>query len=533
QENTPDTLAYICVYDPANKRYSTAACTHDIQDISFSLPDTHPLIKWLEEHERSIFYSEFVRTITYKSMWDEEKKLLSDLRIDFILPHICDDTLAGVTLFCIGDPLHHFGYGEINFLESSAAILSIALKNASLYSAMQSEARQDALTGLLNRGYFSERIKKEFLLARHDIATLAMINLDDFRLYNELYGVWEGDALLQQVASNLRAIIGSRGIIARYSGKEFAVFLPFCDACIVQSLLENLRDLMNSQKRDEKFVTFTAGICSYPASACSIDELFTYASMAVYSGKRNGKNRIVVYSPGIVSTDTAPASKRALAENCASTIYALTAAIDAKDHYTFSHSQNVSDYASILAEAIPLDPEHVEIIRQAGLLHDIGKIGIPEAILSKTSQLTSCEYAIMKTHAEGATAMIRHLPSLDYVIPTATGHHERWDGKGYPRGLSGEMIPVGARCLCLADAFDAMTSKRSYKEARSVPDALAEIRKNLGTQFDPKLGTLFIELVESGKILVHPTTSIPESDLFQASRVQGVVPPTVLTDTPS
>src|SRR5699024_5736066 len=145
-------------------------------------------------------------------------------------------------------------------------------------------------------------------------------------------------------------------------------------------------------------------------------------------------------------------------------------------------------YASALAAAIPLDADHIEIVRQAGLLHDIGKIGIPEAILSKNGRLTPEEYEIMKQHVEGSIAMIKYLPSLDYVIPSAIGHHERWDGKGYPRGLVGEQNPIAARCLCIADSFDAMTSKRSYRDAMSVEDALEEIRRNLGTQFDPELG---------------------------------------------
>ena len=181
-------------------------------------------------------------------------------------------------------------------------------------------------------------------------------------------------------------------------------------------------------------------------------------------------------------------------------IFALTAAIDAKDHYTFNHSQAVAAYAAQLAEHIPLDGEHVEIIRQAGLLHDIGKIAIPEAILSKTSRLTDEEYAIMKTHVERCVPIIRYLPSLDYVIPSAVGHHERWDGRGYPRGLKGEEIPIGARCLGIADAFDAMISRRPYRDPMPLDLALNELRRGLGSQFDPELGALFIRLVEDGTI---------------------------------
>ncbi|MCF0143402.1 MAG: HD-GYP domain-containing protein, partial [Parasporobacterium sp.] len=185
-----------------------------------------------------------------------------------------------------------------------------------------------------------------------------------------------------------------------------------------------------------------------------------------------------------------------------STIYALTAAIDAKDHYTFNHSQCVSKYAVHLAELAGLPADHVEIIRQAGLLHDIGKIGIPDAILSKEDRLTDDEFNIMRQHVERSIEMIRHLPSLDYVIPVVIGHHERYDGKGYPRGIKGEYIPVGARVLAIADAFDAMVSRRAYKTKMPVDKALEEIERNAGTQFDARLAMLFIEGVQTGAIQV-------------------------------
>ncbi|MBQ2425944.1 MAG: HD domain-containing protein, partial [Lachnospiraceae bacterium] len=135
-----------------------------------------------------------------------------------------------------------------------------------------------------------------------------------------------------------------------------------------------------------------------------------------------------------------------------------------------------------------------------GLLHDIGKISIPENILSKTTPLTDDEFEIMKSHVENSIAMIRHLPSLDYVVPIAIAHHERYDGAGYPRGLSGKNIPIGGRCLAIADAFDAMVSKRPYKEAISIQEALEEIERNLEKQFDPEIGRTFVELVKSDAI---------------------------------
>ena len=185
----------------------------------------------------------------------------------------------------------------------------------------------------------------------------------------------------------------------------------------------------------------------------------------------------------------------------APTIYALTAAIDAKDNFTFIHSMNVSKYAVMLAEALPMSDNDIEVVRVAGMLHDIGKISIPEHILKKTEGLTPEEYAIMKTHVENSIKMIRYLPNMDYVIPAVIAHHERYDGKGYPRGLKGTGIPLMGRILTIADCFDAMTARRPYKQERSIDYAAGELKKNSGTQFDPQLVPVFLSLIEDGKIV--------------------------------
>ena len=147
-----------------------------------------------------------------------------------------------------------------------------------------------------------------------------------------------------------------------------------------------------------------------------------------------------------------------------------------------------------------LNKDVVEIIRQAALLHDIGKIGIPESILNKPGKLTDEEYEVIKGHVEASIDIIRHLPSLDYVIPAVIGHHERYDGKGYPRRIAGEDIPVTARILCIADCFDAMTSKRCYKEAISVEVAKERLLAGAGTQFDPEMVQDFVKCLNTGII---------------------------------
>lgn len=497
---------YICLYSPESNTYQSTEGSAPIRR-NISLRGDHPLILWLSKYNTGMLYTEFIHTSLYKSLWEEEKRLLQDLNIGYLMPVRCDDKMIGITLLPEKSDHKSYTFDETVFLDSAVSVVSIAMQNASLYETIRSEAQRDSLTGLYNRRFINEQLAREFQRGRGQMISLILFNLDNFRLYNELHGSGEGDAMLQRFAALLTTVIGSHGTIARYGGKEFVAVLPFCDGAAAldysRRVETNLREYVKqSGEKVNKFLTFSAGICTYPTAAGTPGELLSYANLAVFSAKQHGKNRIIVYSRS--AGGMPPVRDKAdIVLEYSSTIYALTAAIDAKDHYTFSHSQYVSEYAAELAKAYGLDNEHIEIIRQAGLLHDIGKIGIPDAILSKTGRLNDDEVKIMQQHVELSIEMIRHLPSLNYVIPAVLGHHERYDGRGYPRGIAGDSIPVGARCLCIVDAFDAMISRRPYKEPMPIADALNEIRRSLGRQFDPELGALFIKLVQDGVIPIH------------------------------
>lgn len=501
QKEIPADHMYICMYDD-----SVQAFTSDIKIQSLEMPISlrrdHPLVERLEQTKCGMLYADFQKTAAYKSLWEKEKMLLSAAHAAYILPFVGEEQILGFAVFSEKANRKPYTFEEINFLESVGSVASIALKNAVLYQVLEKEALLDSLTGLLNRRTFNKRIEEQFEKKVAPI-TLVLFNMDDFSLYNELYGSDEGDRMLIRFGRMLEEVFGSESIIARYGGKEFAVLLPLCDALTAKEKAEKVQEVLRNhitQSREtvKKFLTFSAGICSYPTVASNENQLISYANMAVFQVKHHGKNSIKTYDSQIMQPEEISDGKGL--EDLTSTIYALTAAIDAKDHYTFNHSQCVSKYATCLAENAGFDEDLVEIIRQAGLLHDIGKIGIPDSILTKQGKLSNEEFAIMRQHVERSIEMIRHLPSLDYVIPAVLGHHERFDGKGYPRGISGEDIPISARCLTVADAFDAMVSKRSYKNKMPVEKALEEIERNLGTQFDPDLGRLFINLVRNGTI---------------------------------
>jgi len=508
QEHSESAVAFVFLYEKSAGEYQMKMCTDKMRSTSFAIPESHPLVKWLTSRRETIEYANFIHTVEYKSMWENEKQVFIMLNTEHIIPIMCDNDLIGFVVLSEQQNQKPYLYSTISFLESATSIVSMALRNSTLYEMIQEEARLDPLTNIYNRRYFTHELENLFTQWRHDSLTLVLINFDDFQLYNELYGSNDGDLLLVNFANILKTTISAKGLIGRYSGKEFCIALPVCGTEEAERLITDLRDKLNEHLADssestKRFLTFSAGISSYPTSATSTKELLTYANMAVYAGKKSGKNKTVVYSGNKLELESSALSyahMEAIGHEYAPTIFALTAAIDAKDHYTFSHSVNVSYLATQLARAIGLDDEHVEMIRQAGLLHDIGKISIPENILAKTTPLTEEEYDVMKSHVENSIAMIRHLPSLDYVIPIAISHHERYDGTGYPRGLAGDSIPVGGRCLAIADAFDAIVSKRPYKDTIPIPEALEEIERNLGKQFDPEIGRTFIELVKSNTI---------------------------------
>lgn len=501
----------ICVADSGTGEYTIAHSTSPLGFTTFCLKQDNPLVSWLAEHGECLLMKDFKRTMAFKSMWEAEKRQLADLDIECMAPLKDEDQLIGIVLLSSKERNSSFTYDDVSFLSSVGSIGSIAVKNSKLYEKVYYEARTDELTGLLNRKYFYETIQEEYIKHKDQSLALVILNIDDFKLYNQLYGNKEGDIALRRVAQIIRTTVGISGYVARYGGKEFAIILPMYDILSAKSLAENIRkQILNMNKRAKdytlKVLTVSGGICAIPHSASTVKQLIDNADMAVYHAKRKGKNVILAYAvekkwsgQGEVTEEK---KRPDIYAEYAPTIYALTAAIDAKDHYTFNHSKRVAYYAAKLAYAYGMDEDFVRIIKEAALLHDIGKIGIPEQILNKAGKLNQEEFEAIKGHVENSIGIIRHLPSLDYVIPAVIGHHERYDGRGYPRRIAKDDIPISARILCIADSFDAMISQRTYKQQLPVNEALEVLEAEAGRQFDPVLVPIFIHLVRNGLINV-------------------------------
>lgn len=506
-------LSGITIAVETDGEYRVAASSSVLRTGNVVFTGDNPVTDWCRKQGTGVRVADFRHSIQYKSLWEAERRQLEDLHADYLFPLLDAGNLIGIVILSCRSGGRGLHSDDISFISSVNTVAAIAIQNSRMYEKACRDARTDALTGLLNRKYFLEELNRCYKKAPGSLMSLVLINLDDFKLYNQLYGTHEGDLALRRVAGILSRNAGENAVVARYGGKEFAILLPGQESSAALRQAENLREQIYNMNRVEKtdammgsvsVITCSVGICTIPYAASNAKQLLDNAETAVSQIKRSGKNAVFVCSAGqnqaSASLPVPPKDYASAYSELAQTIYALTATIDAKDHYTFTHSNNVAYYAKKLAEACGLDKETVEIVCEAALLHDIGKISIPEAILNKPGKLTADEYDIVQKHPENAVAIIRHLPTLDYLIPAVISHHERWDGKGYPRRLSGEDIPLSGRILCVADCFDAMTSRRCYQDVRAVETALADLEVNAGKQFDPALVRLFVDKIRSGEI---------------------------------
>jgi diguanylate cyclase (GGDEF)-like protein/putative nucleotidyltransferase with HDIG domain len=371
-------------------------------------------------------------------------------------------------------------------------LLAIALYQRSTSHALKAMrlALTDPLTGLGNHRHFHERLQQALLEAEEQQlpVTVCLVDIDDFKRVNDRFGHPAGDRVLAHVSSRLR----QGGEAFRLGGDEFAVLLPGHGEEAALAAANSIVDRIAGMKLEQVgSVTVSAGIATYPAHGVGRDELIRLADSALYWAKERGKNRVRLYRPDVV--ELAELKRLAAGPDRAARYRAaasLAKAVDARDGYTGSHSQRVSELAARIALQLGADAELVELTRLAARLHDLGKLAVPEEILHKPGPLTDPERMVLERHPQIGFRMLESL-GVDPVAEWVLHHHERWDGTGYPDGLHGDSIPLGARIIFVADAYDAMTSERVYQRRLSDEDALTELRRCAGTQFDPEVVAAF------------------------------------------
>lgn len=359
------------------------------------------------------------------------------------------------------------------------------------------QAATDGLTGLANHRALQETLAREVERSlRHGrpVAVL-MMDIDGFKLFNDTYGHQSGDGVLRQMAEVITRTSRDSDFVGRYGGDEFMAILPETDREAAISAVSRLLKALSLERvqtrvGDEIPLAVSVGVAVCPDDSSNKEELLAYADASLYEAKQVSGNSVVA-AGGRADEDLAHR------RTPFGVLDSLVQAIDRKDRYTRKHSQQDAEFAVELGKNLGLSEAAVGALRIAGLLHDVGKIGVPDEILKKPGSLTEEERAIMRDHVRLSDLIVHGDPELRDVSEAIRSHHERWDGGGYPRHLKGEEIPLLGRILALVDAYSAMILDRPYRKALAHDEAVAELRRRAGTQFDPQLVDPFVRLLES------------------------------------
>jgi diguanylate cyclase (GGDEF)-like protein/putative nucleotidyltransferase with HDIG domain len=455
------------------------------------------IVNWLTKKNQPLSREQIDVIPEFKGLWQTDMDKLDAAETELLFPMRSRDNLIGILAVSKKEPSGFYSRDDVELLNTLAHEAAVTIENAQLYAEAKQKANIDELTGLFNLRYFHQRLNEEIArcLRFGDIFTLLFLDLDLFKSYNDIYGHLEGDKILQQVAKIISSSVRSIDIRFRYGGDEFAVILPQTPFDGTRNVAERiLREI--ETKLDTKGVPLTCsiGIASWPTNGLMQEELVRAADAALYYAKRTGRNRVCLASEVALSKAVAiqvgAENKKAILH----TIYALAATVDAKDHYTYGHSQKVSKYATAIAEALGYPKDRIDTIRTAGLLHDIGKIGVSDDILRKLEPLSPEEWQPIYAHPDLGVSILKHVEGLHACLAGVKYHHERYDGSGYPEGLKGEDIPLDGRILAVCDAYDALTSERPYHKKFTRERALEELKRCAGTQFDPRIVRVFVRI---------------------------------------
>ena len=361
-------------------------------------------------------------------------------------------------------------------------------------AALIESTRRDPLTGLLNHGAAVAGLADRFETVRGAGAPLSvvLVDVDNFRLLNETYGHAAGDAVLLQVARLIGEVTPPGCLTGRYGPDEFIVVGPPMATEVVEQVVERLRDglrdvAMRFGSSEALPVTVSCGLAAFPGSGTGVTDLLVAAARAVGDAKASGGDSV---------SRADSAANPQVTSSTFSALQGLVFAVDNKDRYTKRHSEDVARYAVFLGRQMGLDARKLEHLRLAGLLHDVGKVGVPDAVLRKPAALNEDERTIVEQHVALGDMIVRDLPDLDVVRAGVRYHHERWDGHGYLAHLAGSEIPPIARILAVCDAFSAMTTTRPYRKAMSVQEALKRLGDSAGSQHDEQLVKAFVQAME-------------------------------------
>jgi diguanylate cyclase (GGDEF)-like protein/putative nucleotidyltransferase with HDIG domain len=386
--------------------------------------------------------------------------------------------------------ISHFVITAGTLITAATLLTYLRSRVERLLSRLTNAARTDALTGLPNRVALHEALEREIVRAEPEgrPVSLLVLDLDRFKRLNERHGIKAGDQILQRVGSQLEKSTRLMDVVARSGGEEFAIVLPETDHhrafLFAEELIDGVRQAFIPPQME---LTASVGVASFPEHAKDQAALLAAGDRALHAAKALGRDRAVIYSAEVTNVLGAVSGRRNVESQAhLATVLSLAEALDQRDAGTARHSQTVGRLCEMMASELDLDEDRVQRLRLAGILHDIGKIGVPDSILCKPGPLTDDEWAQMRKHPE-LGARILSSRELDDIRDWILAHHERPDGTGYPKRLSAEEIPLEAAIVAVADAYEAMTSDRVYRMSIGAEAARRELLECSGTQFDPRV----------------------------------------------
>jgi diguanylate cyclase (GGDEF)-like protein len=404
-----------------------------------------------------------------------------------------------------------------------------------LYREQSQAAVTDAVTGLPNHRAIMSKLDEALSHCQRAQSSCAVlfVDLDHFKRVNDTYGHRAGDDILHEVGSRLRDGVRLEDFVGRYGGEEFAVILADTDILAACQVADRLLITLNSQPcywetGDTREIapipiSGSIGVSVYLLHGTTREELIESADRAMYQSKTKGRNRVCIAdieADAINRDPTASGASISVEQNIEELVglQALTAAAAARDSDTCIHAHRLVELAVATARKLNQNEHELHMLRLGAILHDIGKIGIPDAILHKPGPLTDEEWKVMRSHPDIGRHILQEIGGVfNQLAELVVAHHERWDGAGYPMKLAGEAIPLHARILTVVDSFDAMTSRRVYREPMSIEAARTELQRCSGSQFDPGVVEAFLCVLDElpadnivgTRFIGAPSMSIP------------------------
>jgi diguanylate cyclase (GGDEF)-like protein/putative nucleotidyltransferase with HDIG domain len=402
--------------------------------------------------------------------------------------------------------ISHFVITTGTLITAATLLTYLRSRVERLLGRLTDAARTDPLTGLPNRVALHEAVEREIERAtpQNRPLSVVVIDLDRFNRINERHGIAAGDRVLYNVGNLLEQKTRLMDVVARSGGEEFAILLPEMDQHTAFLFAEDLlKAIRQTFVKPQIQITASAGVASFPDHSRDLAGLLSDGDRALRAAKALGRDRAVIYSPEVTSVLGAVSGRRNVeTQSHLATVLSLAEALDQRDSGTARHSQTVARYCEMMALELGMDEDQVQRIKLAGVLHDIGKIGVPDSILCKPGPLTTEEMGQMKRHPE-LGARILSSRELDDVREWILAHHERPDGTGYPKALTADEIPIEASILAVGDAYEAMTSDRVYRMAIGPEKAREELHRWAGKQFSRPVVDAFLRALDREALTVR------------------------------